>query len=154
VFEDGPTQSISLQWATYRDAADQCGLSRIWGGIHPPFDDIPGRIIGTAVAAEAFSLAERYFAGEAPPPPSAAPPVIGFAVGDRLEVNTRVLRLRAGPSTRTDILRGLTQGEIVTVTSDPVYAGGYVWYGVTDARSQSGYVAMGGGTTPWLVPAD
>jgi hypothetical protein len=42
----------------------------------------------------------------------------------------------------------------VTVTSDPVYAGGYVWYGVTDARGQSGFVAMGGGTTPWLVPAD
>jgi hypothetical protein len=154
VFEDGPTQSITLQWATYRDAADQCGLSRIWGGIHPPFDDIPGRIIGTVVAADAFSLAERYFAGDAPPAPAAAPPVIGFAVSDRLEVSTRVLRLRAGPSTRTNILRGLTQGEVVTVTSDPVYAGGYVWYGVTDARGQSGFVAMGGGTTPWLVPAD
>jgi uncharacterized protein YgiM (DUF1202 family) len=84
----------------------------------------------------------------------ATPPVIGFAVGDRLRVSTRVLNLRAGASTRTDILRGLTRGEIVTVTSDPVYAGGYIWYGVVDAKGQNGFVAMGGGTTPWLVPAD
>ena len=154
VFEDGPTQDITLQWATYRDAADQCSLSRIWGGIHPPFDDIPGRRIGTLVAAEAFGMAERYFTGSAPPPPPAPPPVIGFAIGDRLEVRANVLRLRAGASTRTDILRGLTLGEIVTVTSDPVYAGGYIWYGVDDAGGQSGFVAMGGGTTPWLVPAD
>jgi hypothetical protein len=154
VFEDGPTQSITLQWATYRDAADQCSLSRIWGGIHPPFDDIPGRRIGTLVAAEAFGMAERYFAGAAPSPPSAAPNVIGFAIGDRLRVSTRVLNFRADASTKAEILRGFVRGEIVTVTSDPVYAGGYVWYGVVDANNQSGFVAMGGGTTPWLVPAD
>ena len=154
VFEDGPTQSITLQWATYRDAADQCSLSRIWGGIHPPFDDIPGRHIGTLVAADAFGMAERYFTGAAPPPPPAAPHVIGYAVGDRLRVSTRVLNLRAEPSTKTDILRGLVRGEIVRVTSDPVYAGGYVWYSVVDANDHGGFVAMGGGTTPWLVPAD
>lgn len=154
VFEDGPTQSITLQWATYRDAADQCSLSRIWGGIHPPFDDIPGRRIGTLVAADAFGMAERYFAGAAPPPPPAAPRVIGFVIGDRLRVSTRVLNLRLEPSTRTEILRGLVRGEIVTVTSDPVYAGGYVWYEVADAKGKNGFVAMGGGTTPWLVPAD
>ena len=64
VFEDGPSVDITLQWATYRDASDQTSLSRIWGGIHPPADDIPGRIIGEKVGIEAFHLAERYFAGE------------------------------------------------------------------------------------------
>jgi hypothetical protein len=34
VFEKGPSQDITLQWATYQDASDQCSLSRIWGGIH------------------------------------------------------------------------------------------------------------------------
>jgi len=63
VFEDGPTQDITLEWATYRDASDQTSLSRIWGGIHPPFDDIPGRKIGIVVAADAVALAERYFSG-------------------------------------------------------------------------------------------
>ena len=31
VFETGPSDDITLQWATYRDASDQCSLSRIWG---------------------------------------------------------------------------------------------------------------------------
>lgn len=61
VFEEGPSQTITLQWATYRDASDQCSLSRIWGGIHPPVDDIPGRKIGVELAAEAVTHAETYF---------------------------------------------------------------------------------------------
>ena len=61
VFEDGPTIDITLQWATYRDASDQCSLSRIWGGIHPPVDDIPGRLIGETIGIEAFNYAEQYF---------------------------------------------------------------------------------------------
>jgi hypothetical protein len=60
-FEKGPSASLQLQWATYRDASDQTSLSRIWGGIHPPIDDIPGRIIGARVGVEAFAFAERYF---------------------------------------------------------------------------------------------
>jgi len=61
VFEDGPTEDITLQWATYRDASDETSLSRIWGGIHPPCDDIPGRLIGITIAEDAKNLAERYF---------------------------------------------------------------------------------------------
>ncbi len=61
VFEEGPSQSITLQWAKYRDASDQCSLSRIWGGIHPPADDIPGRLIGAAIGPEAFNYAETFF---------------------------------------------------------------------------------------------
>ena len=49
VFEEGPSQDIEIQWATYRDASNQCSLSRIWGGIHPPVDDIPGRFIGDKI---------------------------------------------------------------------------------------------------------
>ncbi len=61
VFEQGPSQDIQLQWATYRDASDQCSLSRIWGGIHPPADDIPGRIIGEKIGKSSFELAKGYF---------------------------------------------------------------------------------------------
>ena len=64
VFEDGPSVDMTLQWATYRDASDQCSLSRIWGGIHPPADDIPGRLIGIEVGKDAFALASSYFDGE------------------------------------------------------------------------------------------
>ena len=63
VFEDGPSVDVILQWATYQDAADQCSLSRIWGGIHPPVDDIPGRVIGLTIGEEAFDQAKNYFDG-------------------------------------------------------------------------------------------
>ena len=63
VFEEGPSMDITLQWASYRDASDQCSLSRIWGGIHPPADDIPGRHIGLVAGPEAFTEARRYFNG-------------------------------------------------------------------------------------------
>ena len=63
VFEEGPSVSMTLQWATYRDASDQCSLSRIWGGIHPPADDIPGRLAGIEVGVDAFGHAETFFDG-------------------------------------------------------------------------------------------
>jgi len=61
VFEQGPTQSFELQWATYRDASDQTSLSRIWGGIHPPIDDIPGRLMGIQIADQAVEKAKNLF---------------------------------------------------------------------------------------------
>ena len=61
VFERGPCVDMTLQWATYRDAADQCSLSRIWGGIHPPADDIAGRRIGAEIGRDAFVLATSLF---------------------------------------------------------------------------------------------
>ena len=64
VFERGPSVDMVLQWATYRDAADQCSLSRIWGGIHPPADDIPGRLIGERIGRDAFRLAISLFEGD------------------------------------------------------------------------------------------
>ncbi len=67
VFEDGPSQDVVLQWASYYDASDQCSLSRIWGGIHPPADDIPGRRMGQSIGEDAMTLAFQYFAGVAAP---------------------------------------------------------------------------------------
>jgi len=68
VFEDGPSVTIELQWATYQDAADESGLSRIWGGIHPPCDDIPGRKNGIVIGQDAFAKAVTYFGCSAPEP--------------------------------------------------------------------------------------
>jgi len=63
-FERGPSQDITLQWAKYIDAADQCGLSRIYGGIHPPMDDLPGRLIGAQVGEAAYALSTSLFNSE------------------------------------------------------------------------------------------
>jgi ASPIC/UnbV protein/VCBS repeat protein/uncharacterized protein DUF6851 len=64
-FERGPSKPLTLQWATYYDAADQAGSSRIYGGIHIAADDFAGRRIGSRVGKQAWALAERYFAGTA-----------------------------------------------------------------------------------------
>jgi hypothetical protein len=61
--EVGPTQPVTLQWASYFDAADQVGLSRIWGGIHPPADDFAGRRVGAEVGKTAWELARKFFDG-------------------------------------------------------------------------------------------
>ncbi|MDA1300556.1 MAG: ASPIC/UnbV domain-containing protein, partial [Proteobacteria bacterium] len=63
VFEQGPSVDMTLEWAKYYDASDQCSLSRIWGGIHPPADDIPGRLIGMQIGPAAFERANAYFEG-------------------------------------------------------------------------------------------
>jgi hypothetical protein len=65
--ERGPSADVTLQWATYRDAADQAGLSRLFGGIHVPADDLTGRITGAQVGNAAFERALDYFAGNAGP---------------------------------------------------------------------------------------
>ena len=63
VFEDGPSQTLPFQWATYFDAADQSGLSRLYGGIHPSFDDFPGRIVGDAIGLRSLARAPQYWNG-------------------------------------------------------------------------------------------
>jgi hypothetical protein len=62
-FEFGPSEPIQLQWATYFDAADQAGLSRLWGGIHVSVDDLMGRQIGAKCGKKAWELARNYFDG-------------------------------------------------------------------------------------------
>ncbi len=62
-FENGPSVPITLQWATYYDAADQAGISRIWGGIHPPIDNLAGRRAGEQCGQGVWALAKTYWDG-------------------------------------------------------------------------------------------
>ncbi len=62
-FEIGPIGDLTLQWATYYDASDQSGISRLWGGIHVAIDDFQGRIMGSQIGIAAYELADKYFNG-------------------------------------------------------------------------------------------
>jgi hypothetical protein len=62
--EAGPSAPVTLQWATYYDAADMAGQSRLFGGIHTQADDFNGRKTGSACGVEAWALAQRYYAGQ------------------------------------------------------------------------------------------
>jgi hypothetical protein len=61
--ELGPTQDITLQWATYYDAADLAGISRQYMGIHIAADDFTGRRVGSTIGLDAWALATGYFDG-------------------------------------------------------------------------------------------
>ena len=62
-FEAGPSETVTLQWATYQDASDEAGVSRLYGGIHVRADDLAGRELGARVGTEAWTLAESFFTG-------------------------------------------------------------------------------------------
>lgn len=62
-FEAGPATDVVLQWATYHDASDQAGLSRLYGGIHVRADDIEGRLIGAEVGRLAWDQALVHYGG-------------------------------------------------------------------------------------------
>lgn len=74
-FEYGPSEDVTLQWATYYDAADQAGISRLYGGIHVAPDDGPGRIMGSKCGLGAWALAQKYFDGSI-----AIPAAAGLAI--------------------------------------------------------------------------
>lgn len=61
--ETGPTEDVVLQWATYYDAADEAGISRLWGGIHVTADDQAGRQLGARCGRDSWVLAQRYYSG-------------------------------------------------------------------------------------------
>ena len=76
-FEHGPTTDVDLEWASYDDAADQAGQSRLFGGIHIRADDFTGRRLGSLCGRAAWQLAEQYYAGAAEPAGAACAPAGG-----------------------------------------------------------------------------
>ena len=64
LYEIGPSESFSLQWATYFDASDAAGRARLWGGIHVKPDDLAGRMVGSEVGKKAWAKAKGIFNGD------------------------------------------------------------------------------------------
>jgi hypothetical protein len=60
-----PVLELTLAWPTFREAADQAGISRRYGGIHFEQGDLDARATGRAAAANAWARALTYFNGTA-----------------------------------------------------------------------------------------
>jgi hypothetical protein len=60
-FEAGPAGHVVLEWATYFDAADQAGISRLYGGIHVTADDLAGRLMGAACGRDAWDRVQVLY---------------------------------------------------------------------------------------------
>lgn len=78
-FEAGPSEAFELQYASYYDAADDAGVSRVWGGIHPRADDLPGRVAGSRAGLRAAGRAFALFRGLARSPDLDADGAVGPA---------------------------------------------------------------------------
>ena len=61
-----PARNITLRWATYTEAANQAGQSRLYGGIHPSSDNVDGLTFGRSVGTNVYNLATALFAGTRP----------------------------------------------------------------------------------------
>jgi hypothetical protein len=60
-----PATSVTVQWNTFSDAANQAGISRRYGGIHFRAGDLVGRIVGELVGRQVWENAQSYFNGTA-----------------------------------------------------------------------------------------
>lgn len=64
MFENSPSEIITLQWETFQEAANEAGISRRYGGIHFQDADLFARTMGTEIGAQAFELAQQYWQGQ------------------------------------------------------------------------------------------
>jgi len=58
-----PASDLTLQWATFSEAANQAGISRRYGGIHFEQGDLDARATGRIAAREAWEKAQEYWEG-------------------------------------------------------------------------------------------
>jgi hypothetical protein len=59
-----PAVDVTLNWPTFTSAAEQAGLSRIYGGIHFPNANAAGLAMGRKVGARAFAKARGMWLGK------------------------------------------------------------------------------------------
>ncbi len=137
-FEYGPSHDVTLQWATYYDAADQAGVSRLYGGIHVAADDFIGRTLGARVGVEAFLRAHYQGSGE------------GRSAGilDKLSFRTPLARFGEAVLARFDS----KQGPLPIKYTEDAAGNGQCLYiqlpdadGVDDGVLLSGVGSLGGG---------
>ncbi len=62
-----PATDIKLCWDTFKDAADEAGISRRYGGIHFIPGDLSGREVGKRIGAIDYEYAKKLFNGERRP---------------------------------------------------------------------------------------
>ncbi|PMF70231.1 hypothetical protein BCT94_03445 [Vibrio breoganii] len=58
-----PAAELTLGWKTWDDFSDDCGISRLWAGVHF-YDSIPaGQDIGQSIGSDAFDWLETHING-------------------------------------------------------------------------------------------
>jgi hypothetical protein len=60
-----PTEPTTFYYETFGDAAQEAGLSRLYGGIHFPDDNTTAQRVGFRIGVQAWVKALTYFSGRA-----------------------------------------------------------------------------------------
>jgi hypothetical protein len=61
-----PAADLALSWDTWTDLENDCGQSRLWGGVHFAASIPAGMEIGHRVGDLAFEFVQRHLDGEVP----------------------------------------------------------------------------------------
>jgi Domain of unknown function (DUF6851)/VCPO second helical-bundle domain len=59
-----PSTPVTLSWETFTEAAEEAGMSRLFGGIHISDGNVGGLKLGQEVAKRAWNKAQTYFNGD------------------------------------------------------------------------------------------
>ncbi|MBK8725124.1 MAG: phosphatase PAP2 family protein [Holophagaceae bacterium] len=62
-----PASAVTLSWATFSAAADEAGISRIYGGIHFHDGDVRSRTMGRLCGTQAWEKAKAFWEGRMQP---------------------------------------------------------------------------------------
>jgi PAP2 superfamily len=103
---------ITLTWETFTEAANEAGISRLYGGIHIQDGDLFARELGANVGASAWSASLRYITGDSTAPVHSAQ---GTAAHDLLLGSPAAEVFSAGAG--NDIVRPNGGGDTVTLGS-------------------------------------
>ena len=142
-FEPGitPAEELTLAWHTFSEAADEAGISRLYGGIHFEDGDVNGRSLGGEVGNAVFEQAQFFINGGEVTEPLLDTPIF------RLQSNqTPGTFYYTNADERDNILTDYTDEGIafnVAVEADdnliPLYRfqsnetpGGYLWVGESE----------------------
>jgi hypothetical protein len=60
-----PSDDVTLCWETFTEAAEQAGISRLYGGIHFRQGNLEGLNVGRQVGEQVWAKAQTYFNGTA-----------------------------------------------------------------------------------------
>ena len=84
-----PVETVTLEWTTFTEAADEAGLSRIYGGIHFEDGDNHARQLGRKVGQAVWERTQFFIQGGEEVEPSLTPkPIFGTTDNDIFDIET------------------------------------------------------------------
>jgi len=115
---------VTLEYPTFGSAAEACGMSRIWGGIHWPADNERGITLGKQVGENAWGGYQQYVLGFASPPTAAFMTLRPPYWMHETETAAHLVRFDSASGLAIELPPGAS-GTWESIVLDPLPAGSY-----------------------------